>query len=145
MVHTILIMIFPLDVYKIIPPIIYNAENTFVLWEYIPHIIQLNKIYFIIIYFLGNTRFYTESAYRICSMYGCFRDWQFILKCQVKEKPILLLLCMFFLVVYTFSISFYVADNSIATHINKNLSTYQSNHSDLSTISISIDTFYTAI
>src|SRR3990167_11399302 len=86
MVHTILIMIFPLDVYKIIPPIIYNAENTFVLWEYIPHIIQLNKIYFIIIYFLGNTRFYTESAYRICSMYGCFRDWQFILKCQVDRK-----------------------------------------------------------
>lgn len=76
------------------------------------HIVQLYKVYFIAHYFIGSSSYYSESAYRICSMYGSQRDWMFVVKCRMKASSLGFLFVILISTLYVFSYSIYICENA---------------------------------
>src|SRR3990167_4133109 len=126
MVHTILIMIFPNDMFEAIPtfgasfdatipdiPIIIDANM-------LAHLVQLFKLYFIGRYFITQSMFYSQSALRICSIYNALHNWMFVVKCRMKKRPTTLLAMVLFAVIYSFAYALYIAEHQILVRAGKN-------------------------
>jgi len=119
-VQTILILIFPNEVFAKIPDLYLKTSDFFINWNLLAHVIQLNKFYFIVVYFLGTSRYNSDSSYRVCGMYEVNKDWMFVLKAQFKNNPLLLLIATLASTIYIFSYSIYIAENPMLKVQGKN-------------------------
>jgi Ion channel len=109
--HTILILIFPNPLFRKIPPIKNKEAALYIEWDMMAHIVQINKLYFVFRYFLGASKYYSDSAYRVCSMYNSLRNWIFVVKCKIRDDPIRILFIVLVSNVFTFSYMLYVAES----------------------------------
>lgn len=114
LLHTILIMIVPNELFKMIPTYHKKAPSyVYIDCNLLAHIIQLNKMYFIANYFLGSSKYYSDSAFRVCSLYGSARDWIFVIKCKMRKSPVGILALIMGCVIFIFTYSVYVAENEL--------------------------------
>lgn len=60
---TLLILVFPNDLFKILPK--FDLSGFYLEFDLIAHLIQLSKLHFVIIYFIGKSVYYSDSSYRI--------------------------------------------------------------------------------
>ena len=120
--HTILILIFPNQIFKTLPTYSNSKTQLYFDFNLISHIIQLNKFYFIITYFIGASHYYSDSSFRICTMFNAFRDWMFVVKCRMRDNPLGVLFPSLVSVVYIFSYALYITEFELPARFNQSKS-----------------------
>lgn len=111
--HTLLILVFPNELFKLLPTYANKEALFFVEANLLSHIVQLNKVYFVFSYFIGASYYYSDSAFRVCSMFNAFRDWMFVIKCRMRDNPLGTLFPSLVTVVYLFSYALYITENEL--------------------------------
>lgn len=115
-IHTVLILIFPNDLFKLLPTYSSPSSDLYIEVNLLSHIVQLNKVYFVFSYFVGASYYYSDSAYRVCTMFSAFRDWMFVIKCRMRDNPLGTLIPSLITVVYLFSYALYITEYELPKH-----------------------------
>jgi len=118
-IHTLLILVFPNDFFKLLPTYQLKESLFFVEVNLLSHIVQLNKVSFVFAYFVGASYYYSDSAFRVCSMFNAFRDWMFVIKCRMRDNPLGTLIPSLVTVVYLFSYALYITEFELPKHFGE--------------------------
>ena len=111
--HTCVILIFPNPFFDLLPRYKINYMNILIDANSIAFILQTSKLYFIMLWLLEGSSYYSEDAFRVCRMFGTSRNWMFVIKARMKRTPITFLFLCLVTVVYNFSYLIYICEHNM--------------------------------
>jgi len=76
-------------------------------------LLVLLRVFMVFRMLLGNCRYYTNSAHRICQLTGCKNGYLFVVKCLMKSNPLQVLITALCLSIITFAYAVKVCERPL--------------------------------